>query len=176
MRKGTRGIESVQSLHRLSIRCVVYCSTHHCCELLQSTVHHTGLESRKVALTTRTAALRRRSDGAAPRTAAPRRHAETSTSAPAAPKPAFAAKSAGPGTLGQDKTDILSGGRRWKWEPPGQARQVRDERVPREPLLDQVCDYLDTSSRGTRAAGINTTKAQRFEDVVRGKAKPFPSY
>ena len=39
-------------------------------------------------------------------------------------------------------------------------------------LLDQVCDYADTFvPRYEGGWAPNATKAQRFEDVVRGKAK-----
>ncbi len=78
--------------------------------------------------------------------------------------------------LDEDKTDILSGGRLdGNGNRQGKLVKYATSEFRTSHLLDQVCDYADTFiPRYGGGWAINETKAQRFEDVVRGKAKPFP--
>ena len=78
--------------------------------------------------------------------------------------------------LDEDKTDILSGGRLdGNGNRQGKLVKYATSEFRTSHLLDQVCDYADTFiPRYEGGWAPNTTKAQRFEDVVRGKAKPFP--
>jgi len=78
--------------------------------------------------------------------------------------------------LDEDKTDILSGGRLdGSGNRQGKLVKYATSEFRTSHLLDQVCDYVDTFIPTSATAWApNVTKAQRFEDVVRGKAKPFP--
>ena len=78
--------------------------------------------------------------------------------------------------LDEDKTDILSGGRLdGNGNRQGKLVKYATSEFRTSHLLDQVCDYADTFvPRYEGGWAPNATKAQRFEDVVRGKAKPFP--
>ena len=79
--------------------------------------------------------------------------------------------------LDEDKTDILSGGRLdGNGNRQGKLVKYATSEFRTSHLLDQVCDYADTFiPRYEGGWAPNATKQQRFEDVVRGKAKPFPS-
>ena len=78
--------------------------------------------------------------------------------------------------LDEDKTDILSGGRLdGNGNRQGKLVKYATSEFRTSHLLDQVCDYADTFvPRFEGGWAPNATKQQRFEDVVRGKAKPFP--
>ena len=78
--------------------------------------------------------------------------------------------------LDEDKTDILSGGRLdGNGNRQGKLVKYATSEFRTSHLLDQVCDYADTFiPRYEGGWAPNATKQQRFEDVVRGKAKPFP--
>ena len=78
--------------------------------------------------------------------------------------------------LDEDKTDILSGGRLdGNGNRQGKLVKYATSEFRTSHLLDQVCDYADTFiPRYEGGWAPNATKAQRFEDVVRGKTKPFP--